>query len=119
MSDYKFKGFTNEKCEFFPCHEGVKRSFNCMFCYCPLLHLECPGPYKVITSKYGRMIKDCSDCTLPHDGIDSSWKFIQRWLPVAPRWGCMEQTPEKIARFSKQVNLQFDIKDIKWAEQQV
>ena len=37
--------------------------FNCLFCYCPLYHLEdCGGNY-TFTQKG---VKDCSDCTLPH-----------------------------------------------------
>lgn len=39
-----FKGFTNDKCPFLPCHKGVKRAFNCLFCYCPLIAYDCPGP---------------------------------------------------------------------------
>lgn len=112
----KFKGYTNDKCEFFPCHRDVTRSFNCLFCYCPILQLECPGPYKVFTSKYGKPTKDCSDCTLPHDGIEQSWRFIQRWVPVSPAWDGKEQSEEKIRTFSTLVRRQFDPTDIEWAK---
>ncbi len=62
-SHYKFN--QNLKCEFFPCHKGLEKDvFNCLFCYCPisLLGDACGGDYK---TKNG--IKDCSDCTKPHD----------------------------------------------------
>ena len=37
--------------------------FNCLFCYCPLYHLEdCGGNY----SFTDKGVKDCSNCTLPH-----------------------------------------------------
>lgn len=64
--NYKF--FQNSVCEFFPCHNAVdKQEFNCLFCYCPLYMLknECGGDFKVTNG-----VKDCSDCTKPHD-LDS------------------------------------------------
>ncbi len=60
---YKFN--QNKMCEFFPCHKGVEpEKFNCLFCYCPLYMLknECGGNFKMTHG-----IKDCSDCTIPHD----------------------------------------------------
>jgi Zn-finger protein len=112
-----FKGFTNTACEFFPCHQGVKRAdFNCLFCYCPLVDRECPGPYKVIDGKYG-IVKDCSDCTLPHDGIEQSWKLMQRWRSVAPLWGHMPQSQEKIRRYSSYVRQFFEEIDLAWADE--
>ena len=81
-----FKGYTNNKCEFFPCHTGVKKEFNCLFCYCPLVFLKCPGPYKVFQDKNGITRKDCSACILPHNGIEQSWRFIQDWLERPEPW---------------------------------
>lgn len=81
-----FKGYTNTQCEFFPCHQGVKKEFNCLFCYCPLVFLKCPGPYTVFTDKNGITRKDCSACTLPHNGIEQSWRFIQTWLERPEPW---------------------------------
>ena len=81
-----YMGFTNHSCPFLPCHKGVKKEFNCLFCYCPLVFLECPGPYKVFTDKNGTVRKDCSDCKLPHDGYERSWKFIQKWLEKPVTW---------------------------------
>jgi Zn-finger protein len=116
---HEFKGFTNTACEFYPCHPGVKRSFNCLFCYCPLLERACPGPYKVFTDKYGNVRKDCSDCGLPHDGIEASWRFIQMWVATAPPWDKLPQSPERIREFSLQVKQMFDKADIAWASGQV
>ena len=88
-----FKGFTNAQCPFYPCHRGVKREFNCLFCYCPLIAYACPGPYAVYTDKNGLGRKDCSACTLPHDGYRASWAFIQKWLERPRLWDGQEQDP--------------------------
>ena len=86
VSTIHFKGFTNEKCEFYKCHKGVKKEFNCLFCYCSLEFLKCPGPYKVFLDKNNIVRKDCSDCKLPHDGYEKSWNFIQKWLEKPIPW---------------------------------
>ena len=65
--------YQNKGCKYFPCHD-LKESdlskalFNCMFCYCPLYALgkDCGGNFKIIKSEDGKLIKDCSDCVLPH-----------------------------------------------------
>jgi len=63
-NSYRF--FENKECEYYPCHNSVE-NMNCLFCYCPLYSLEhCPGTYKLIESK-GKMIKECSGCTFPHE----------------------------------------------------
>ena len=56
--------FRNYECEHFPCHK-VKNSedFNCLFCYCPLYHLEDCGGNPQFTDTG---VKDCSECMLPH-----------------------------------------------------
>ena len=56
--------FANRKCEYYPCHESDE-DINCLFCYCPLYMLRCPGNY-TMTEKDGRKIKNCKDCTFPH-----------------------------------------------------
>ena len=57
--------FANTACKYYPCHEGIEE-INCLFCYCPLHHLEyCPGTPAYIDTPGGR-IKDCSSCTFPH-----------------------------------------------------
>lgn len=65
--------YQNKGCKYFPCHD-LKESdlskalFNCMFCYCPLYALgkNCGGNFKINKSNDGKLIKDCSDCVLPH-----------------------------------------------------
>ena len=76
----------------------MEREFNCLFCYCPLIAYECPGPYKVFTDKNGLKRKDCSDCTLPHNGYRKSWNFIQKWLERPVIWDGHEQTSPPVQR---------------------
>lgn len=74
--NYKFN--QHKACEFFPCHKGVENDkFNCLFCYCPLYMLkdECGGDFKM---NHG--IKDCSDCTKPHD--ENSYAYIMARMKV-------------------------------------
>lgn len=56
--------FRNAQCEYFPCHQvNNDENFNCLFCYCPLYHLEnCGGNSKMLENG----IKDCSNCIVPH-----------------------------------------------------
>lgn len=62
-NSYRF--FENRECKYFPCHEGADE-FNCLFCYCPLYHLEsCPGN-PVYKEKEGKKIKICTNCSFPH-----------------------------------------------------
>ena len=59
------KFFQNEKCEYFPCHEGLNcGEFSCLFCYCPLYALgdKCGGSFTYTEDG----IKDCSRCVNPH-----------------------------------------------------
>jgi len=56
--------FANKKCEYYPCHT-CDTDLNCLFCYCPLYHLSCPGNYRM-KEKDGRKIKSCIDCDFPH-----------------------------------------------------
>ena len=58
---YKF--YENTGCEYFPCHENGLENFSCLFCYCPLYHLEdCGGDYKILDNG----TKDCTNCLIPH-----------------------------------------------------
>ena len=71
--------FENKECEYYPCHEGLE-DFNCLFCYCPLHKLEhCPGTPSFIEVS-GKMIKDCSNCTFPHEpeNYDVIMKFLAK-----------------------------------------
>lgn len=66
MQSNSYQYFKNENCKYFPCHR-VENSedFNCLFCYCPLYALKdkCGGNF--VYKENG--IKDCTNCTLPHD----------------------------------------------------
>lgn len=69
--NYKF--VQNKKCEFFPCHKiDDPTKFNCLFCFCPLYALgnKCGGNF----SYTDKGIKDCSDCTIPHD--EGGYEYI-------------------------------------------
>ena len=58
--------FENKDCKYFPCHNKTG-PFNCLFCYCPLyLKENCPGK-PVYLKIDGSVIKDCTDCTFPHE----------------------------------------------------
>ncbi|PQJ97084.1 cysteine-rich small domain-containing protein [Chromatium okenii] len=81
-----FQGFTNTACAFYPCHSGIHREFNCLFCYCPLYAYNCPGTYSMLIDRHGQPRKDCSQCRLPHDGYAASWQFIQKWLEQPTLW---------------------------------
>lgn len=68
--NYKFN--QNLKCEYFPCHRvSNEQEFNCLFCFCPLymLKADCGGNFK-----YTNDIKDCSDCTIPHN--KNAYEFV-------------------------------------------
>jgi Zn-finger protein len=68
--NYKFT--QNKVCEYFPCHKGVpEEEFNCLFCYCPLYALgdKCGGDFV-----YTAGIKDCSNCSKPHE--KGSYEFV-------------------------------------------
>ena len=71
----EFKGFTHRECEFFDeCHGGAEK--NCLFCYCPLYHIDCPG-----TPEYTRDgVKDCKNCLYPHvaENYDEIVELLKR-----------------------------------------
>ncbi len=70
------KVITNHKCEYYPCHEiDEDIQFNCLFCFCPLYFIPCPGNYKRLPNG----LKDCMDCTLPHEG-EASWHLMLEWI---------------------------------------
>ena len=65
MMEHSYRFFENRKCEYFPCHKEME-NHNCMFCYCPLYRVEnCPGNPNFLEVN-GRTIKECSNCTFPH-----------------------------------------------------
>ncbi|MBP3339913.1 MAG: metal-binding protein [Lachnospiraceae bacterium] len=60
-----YKYFENTNCKYYPCHKDEEH-INCLFCYCPLYHMEkCPGNPSYILSN-NKNIKVCEDCTFPH-----------------------------------------------------
>lgn len=68
-NDFNF--FQNHQCRYFPCHDSIPvEEFNCLFCYCPLMFIECTGNYTLMENG----IKDCSQCTYNHD--KHAWKNI-------------------------------------------
>lgn len=65
MCKNSYNFFENKECEYYPCHKDIE-CMNCLFCYCPLYHLDhCPGDYKYIKVN-GQQIKECTNCTFPH-----------------------------------------------------
>ncbi len=68
-----YKHFINLKCEFLPCH-NLEDWHSCMFCYCPLFLLSCPGQFAMLPSG----MKDCSRCVIPH--TENGWEIIQEEL---------------------------------------
>lgn len=64
-SEKHYKFFSNQLCEYFPCHQGADpNNFNCLFCYCPLYALDahCGGNFSYTDTG----VKDCTKCLLPH-----------------------------------------------------
>jgi len=71
------KYFENRDCKYYPCHQGLEE-MNCLFCYCPLYHLEeCPGNPDFIV-KDGKKIKCCINCTFPHRA--ENYELIMQYL---------------------------------------
>ncbi len=76
--EHSYKFFENKDCKYYACHN--MQNINCLFCYCPLSHLEhCPGTYKYIEVQ-GKKIKSCTDCTFPHeaDNYDVIIKILSK-----------------------------------------
>lgn len=74
--------FTNRDCPYFPCHEGIDlERFNCLFCYCPLYALgpRCGGNF----SYTEKGAKDCSRCTLTHNGNEGNRLVNERFAMLA------------------------------------
>lgn len=64
-----YKYFKNDACKYLPCHQGMKGDdFNCLFCYCPMNRYEdCLGTPEYISLLNGKTLKDCTNCTFPHE----------------------------------------------------
>ena len=76
MLNMGYKFFENKDCEFYPCHKTS--TINCLFCFCPLYNLDCGGNFKMITGKNGTLIKDCSNCLIPHS--ENGYEYIIKKL---------------------------------------
>ena len=75
-NSYRF--FANRDCKYYPCHQGIEE-MNCLFCFCPFyLQEKCPGRPEWIETAAGRTIKDCTNCTFPHQ--PESYDVIIRWI---------------------------------------
>ena len=75
-NSYQF--FSNSACEFFPCHQGADtKTFNCLFCYCPLYALgdRCGGNFSYTEGG----VKDCSQCLIPHS--EGGYGYITKNFP--------------------------------------
>lgn len=77
-----FEHFSHKTCEFWPCHG--KEDQNCLFCYCPLAWLQCPGKFTIVESPIGVLRKDCSLCTVTHG--KNGWNIVQKYLVRPTIW---------------------------------
>ena len=64
--------FENKDCEYYPCHKAER--INCLFCFCPLYSTDCGGNCKWIYDRNGKLIKDCSNCIIPH--TDGGYEYV-------------------------------------------
>ena len=79
VMDNSYRFFKNTDCRYYPCHEGIEE-MNCLFCYCPLYHLQnCPGSPRFI-EKNGRTIKVCTGCIFPHkpENYEKVIEFVKK-----------------------------------------
>ncbi len=77
--EHSFKYFKNTDCRYFPCHKhDPQADFNCLFCFCPLYFFPDCGGNPTIREA----IKDCSNCTLPHEkgGYEHIMKKLKAWF---------------------------------------
>ncbi len=68
--------FQNRNCEYFPCHYGADpEGFSCLFCFCPLYHMEkCSGNPQTLSNGE----KDCSGCLLPHRDYEAVIRMLKQ-----------------------------------------
>ena len=72
---YSSTFFQNRNCEYFPCHDGVDPDkFSCLFCFCPLYHMEkCSGTPR----KLSNGVKDCFGCKWPHEHYEDVIRVLR------------------------------------------
>lgn len=94
-NSYRF--FANRDCQYYPCHSGIEE-MNCLFCYCPFyLASKCPGKPEYLKLKEGGVVKDCTNCTFPHE--KESYDIIIKWL--SKQSVKKEESSSKNDRFKK------------------
>lgn len=74
--------FQNRACAYFPCHQGLPEElFNCLLCYCPFYALgeACGGNFSYTAKGF----KNCTDCTVPHDGVSGVELVKSRFAELA------------------------------------
>lgn len=65
--------FQNKECKYFPCKDVDE--LNCLFCFCPLYHMDdCGGTFDIL----GNGWKDCSRCYRTHG--EDGYKFVIKKL---------------------------------------
>ena len=73
--------FANTECRFYPCHRGVDE-INCLFCYCPLYHIEdCPGNPAFI-EKDGRRIKATIHWVDQNTAVDAEIRLYDQLFTI-------------------------------------
>ncbi len=77
-TDHSERFFANKECKYYPCHK-CSTDINCLFCYCPLYDMDCPGNYQMKEIN-GRMVKNCTDCVFPHipDNYDRIMELLKQ-----------------------------------------
>ncbi len=72
---YSSSFFQNRNCEYFPCHgKADPDKFSCLFCFCPLYHMEkCPGTPQILSNG----VKDCFGCTWPHEHYEDVIRMLR------------------------------------------
>ncbi len=72
---YSSSFFQNRNCEYFPCHDGADPDkFSCLFCFCPLYHMEkCPGTPRTLSNG----VKDCFGCKWVHEHYEDVIRVLR------------------------------------------
>ncbi len=78
MKAHSASYFCNRDCAYYPCHPWPEgEAFNCLFCFCPLYRLACPGEPKYLPDG----TRDCSGCGFPHK--KENYKLVIQCLKEA------------------------------------
>ena len=63
-ADEPVKNVSAEECQYYPCHKLPNQ--DCTHCFCPLYPCKDPELGRFITSRRGKRLWSCVDCTLVH-----------------------------------------------------